>query len=130
MREDVIYSRAKILRMYNNYVGAARGTREGQAELRQTEREREEGRERGEREREREGGREGERRRLASSGEVSEIYYKTRRNKSRLSRDSAANTSLIKSRKLYYNGVLINRKIVLSYRRGYRRRVSLSDAEF
>ena len=27
--------------------------------------------------------------------------------------DSAANTSLIKSRKLYYNGELINRKIVL-----------------
>lgn len=26
------------------------------------------------------------------------------------------NTSLIKSRKLYYNRVLINRKIVLSYR--------------
>lgn len=36
--------------------------------------------------------------------------------------DSAANTSLIKSRKLYYNGVLINRKIVLSYRGRYRRR--------
>lgn len=109
--------------MYNNYVRVARGTREGQAELRHRKKERD-------REREREGGRKGERRRLASSGEVSEIYYKTRRNKSRLSRDSAANTSLIKSRKLYYNGVLINRKIVLSYRRGYRRRVSLSDAEF
>ena len=56
MREDVIYSRAKILRMYNNYVGAARGTREGQAELRHRERERE---------REREEGREGAPRRVA-----------------------------------------------------------------
>lgn len=58
MREDVIYSRAKILRMYNNYVGAARGTREGQAELRQTERERERGGKREGGERERKGGRE------------------------------------------------------------------------
>ena len=68
MREDVIYSRAKILRMYNNYVGAARGTREGQAELRQTERERERG---GKREgREREKGREGEREREGGSRRV------------------------------------------------------------
>lgn len=64
MREDVIYSRAKILRMYNNYVGAARGTREGQAELRQTERKRERREERGGREREK--GRKGERERGGS----------------------------------------------------------------
>lgn len=54
--------------MYNNYVGAARGTREGQAELRQTERERERREERGGREREK--GREGEREREGGSRRV------------------------------------------------------------
>lgn len=54
--------------MYNNYVGAARGTREGQAELRQTERKRERREERGGREREK--GRKGEREREGGSRRV------------------------------------------------------------
>lgn len=43
------------------------------------------------------------------SVEAGGIYSEARRNKFHLSRASRANAPLIKSRKLRYNGVLINR---------------------
>lgn len=57
-------------------------------------------------------GREGTRRTRRVARQVKFITRRVVINSAYLA-DSAANTSLIKSRKLYYNGELINRKIVL-----------------